>query len=295
MSKHLVYILIVSAILTACSTTKYLAPNQKLYGGGKVQFADTAGNVTKKDAKGLSDELEDLLRPHPNSKILGMRVKLWIYYKTKTTKKKGFRHWLNTKFGQPPVLISQVDVDKNSQILQSRLQNESYFQAQVSGDTTSKGKIAKAIYTVEPGSNYTIRSVYFPTEKSDVDTAVAGTKSKTLFVVGNNYNLDIVKSERIRIDAQLKEEGFYYFAPEDLIMRVDSTVKGHQVDIYVKVKDETADQARRIYKINNIYVYPHYTIRDTSLKLDSAVKYRWYNVIDPKNTVRPFVLKNSVL
>ena len=260
-----------------------------------MQFADTAGNVTKKDAKGLSDELEDLLRPHPNSKILGMRVKLWIYYKTRTNKKKGLRHWLNTKFGQPPVLISQVNVDKNAQILQSRLQNESYFQAQVSGDTASKGKIASAIYTVEPGSDYTIRSVYFPTGKSDVDTAVAGTAKKTLFVIGNDYNLDIVKSERIRIDAQLKEEGYYYFAPEDLIMRIDSTIKDHKVDIYVKVKDETADQARRIYKINNIYVYPHYSIRDTSLKLDSAVKYRWYNVIDPKNTVRPFVFKNSVL
>ncbi|MGZ3767170.1 MAG: translocation and assembly module lipoprotein TamL, partial [Mucilaginibacter sp.] len=70
---------------------------------------------------------------------------------------------------------------------------------------------------------------------------------------------------------------------------------GHQVDIYVKVKDETADQARRIYKINNIYVYPHYTLKDTSLKSDSAIKYRWYSVIDPKNTIRPFVFKNSVL
>lgn len=295
MSRHLVYILIFSALLTACSTTKYLAPNQKLYGGGKVQFADSAGNVTQKDVKGLSDELTGLLRPHPNSKILGMRVKLWIYYKTRTNKKKGLRHWLNTKFGEPPVVISQVDVDKNSQILQSRLQNESYFQSQVNGDTTSKGKIAKAIYTVEPGPDYTIRSVYFPTGTSNVDTAVAGTAKKTLFVIGNDYNLDIVKSERIRIDARLKEEGFYYFAPEDLIMRIDSTVKDHKVDIYVKVKDETADQARRIYKINNIYVYPHYTIRDTSLKLDSAVKYRWYNVIDPKSTVRPFVFKNSVL
>src|ERR1700756_4518533 len=128
MNLKLRYIFILSFVLTACSTTKYLAPNQKLYGGGAVKFADTAGNVTAKDAKGMSDELTDLLRPHPNSKILGMRVKLWIYYKTKTTKKKGFRHWLNTKFGQPPVLISEVDVDKNSQVLQSRLQNESYFQ-----------------------------------------------------------------------------------------------------------------------------------------------------------------------
>ncbi|MDB5024611.1 MAG: BamA/TamA family outer membrane protein [Mucilaginibacter sp.] len=295
MTKHLGYILILSLVLGSCSTTKHLAPGQKLYDGGKVTFADTAGNVTPKDAKAIGAELKGLLRPKPNSKILGMRVKLWIYYKTKTNKKKGLRHWLNTKFGQPPVLISEVDVDKNSQILQNRLQNEGYFQSQVSGDTTSKGKIARAIYTVEPSVNYTIRHVVFPTGKEALDTAIAGTAKQTLFVTGNDYNLDVIKSERIRIDARLKEEGFYHFAPENLIMRVDSTVKGHMVDIYIKVKDETPDAARRIYKINNIYVYPHYTLKDTSAKLDSAVKYRWYYVIDPKNTVRPFVFKNSVL
>jgi outer membrane protein insertion porin family len=295
MTKYLRYLLFLSLILSACSTTKYLAPGQKLYNGGEVKFADTAGNVTSKDAKAISEELTGLLRPRPNSKILGLRVKLWIYEKTKTTKKKGFRHWLNTKFGQPPVLMSDVDVDKNSQVLQSRLQNEGYFQSQVSGDTTSKGEIAKAIYTVEPSQNYAIRKIAFPTGKDDLDTAVAGTAKQTLLVVGNNYNLDVIKNERTRIDARLKEEGFYYFSPENLIMRVDSTVINHQVDIFIKVKDETPNQARRIYKINNIYVYPHYTLRDTALKLDSVVKYRWYNVIDPKNTVRPFVFKNSIL
>ena len=295
MTKYLIYILFLSIILNSCSTIKYLAPGQKLYTGGEVKFADTAGNLTAKDAKELGQELKGLLRPRPNGRFLGLRVKLWIYDKTKTTKKKGFSHWLNTKFGEPPVLISEVDIDKNSQILQSRLQNESYFQSQVNGDTTSKGKLAKAIYTVEPSSNYTIRKIAFPNGKDDLDTAIAGTANKSLLVIGNNYNLDVIKNERIRIDAQLKEEGFYYFAPENLIMRVDSTIKGHEVDIYVKVKDETPDKARRIYKINNIYVYAHYTLRDTSLKTDSAVKYRWYNVIDPKNTVRPFVFKNSVL
>ncbi|MGZ3831985.1 MAG: translocation and assembly module lipoprotein TamL [Mucilaginibacter sp.] len=295
MTKYLIYILFISVVLYSCSTTKYLAPGQKLYTGGAVKFADTAGNVTDKDAEEISEELKGLLRPRPNAKILGLRVKLWIYDKTKTKKKKGFSHWLNTKFGEPPILISDVDVEKNSQILQSRLQNEGYFQSLVSGDTISKGKTAQAIYTVQPSPNYTIHKVIFPTGKDDLDTAIAGTSKQTLLVAGNNYNLDVIKNERVRIDAHLKEEGFYYIAPENLIMRVDSTVKGHQVDIYVKVKDETADQARRIYKINNIYVYPHYTLKDTSLKSDSAIKYRWYSVIDPKNTIRPFVFKNSVL
>jgi outer membrane protein assembly factor BamA len=295
MTRYIKYLFLLSVFLYACSNTKYLAPNQKLYTGSKVIIPDTDQNVTTKDAKGISSELNGLVRPRPNSKILGLRVKLYIYNITKTKKKKGLRHWLNTKFGEAPVLISDVNVDKNSQILQSRLQNEGYLQAMVSGDTVTKGKTASAVFNVDPEPNYTVNQVFFPTEKDPVDTAVAGSAKETLFKIGDNYNLDIIKNERVRIDSRLKEEGFYYFAPEDLIMQVDSTVSGHKVNIYVKVKPETSDEARRIYTINNIYVYPHYTARDTALKLDSANKYKWYYVVDTKHTFKPFTFENSVL
>ncbi|MDB5130258.1 MAG: hypothetical protein JWR02_7 [Mucilaginibacter sp.] len=243
----------------------------------------------------MKSELEGLLRPKPNGKILGLRVKLWIYEKTKTTKKTGLRHYFNSHFGEPPVLLSSVDLNKNSSILQNTLQNESYFQAQITADTVIKNKTAKAVYTATPGPAYIIRKLAFPAGKDPVDTAVAGTAGQSLLKVGDKYNLNVIKDERIRIDARLKEEGFYYFAPEDLIMRVDSTGKDHHVDIYVTVKNTISGLARNIYSIRNIYVYPNYSLKDTSLKLDSAVRYQWYNVIDPKNTVRPFVFKNTVL
>jgi outer membrane protein insertion porin family len=131
------YIFILVAVLaSACSTTKYLAPGQKLYTGGEVKIADK--NTKKSEAKALSGELKGLLRPGPNSSILGLRVKLYIYEKTKTNKTKGLKHYLNTHLGQPPVLASAVDLEKNSSILQNRLQNEGYFLAQVSGDTIGK-------------------------------------------------------------------------------------------------------------------------------------------------------------
>jgi len=280
-------------LLCGCSTTKYLQPGQKLYDGAQVKITDK--NTTKKEAGDLQDEMEGLVRPKPNSKVLGLRVKLWIYDKTQTKKKRGLRHYLNTHLGEPPVLIGSVDVEKNAGIMQNRLQNESYFIAQVTGDTVSKKQIAKAVYMIQTGPSYHYRSITFPKDNDDLDTAVTGTSVKTLLKAGDKFNLDLIKAERVRIDARLKEEGFYYFSPENLIMQYDSTVANHQVDMWVKVKPETPDQARWIYSIRNIYVYPHYTLKDTSLKLDSAVKYRWYNVIDPKNTVRPFVFKNSVL
>jgi len=294
MTRYKYALILIAIFLSACSTTKFLAPGEKLYNGAQVKL--TADTSTKKSEAGdLKDQMEGLVRPKPNSKILGLRFKLWVYDKTRTNKTKGLRHYLNTHMGEPPVLISSVDVDKNSSILQNRLQNEGYFLAQVAGDTVSKNKIAKVIYTIQTGPAYHYRSITFPKINDDLDTAVTGTSAKTLLKPGDKFNLDLIKAERVRIDARLKEEGFYYFAPEDLIMQYDSTVAGHKVDLFVKVKDATPDEARWIYSVRNIYVYPHYTLKDTSLKLDSAVKYRWYNVIDPKNTFRPFTFKNSVL
>jgi len=294
MARYKYFLIAITIFLSACSTTKFLAPGQKLYDDAQVKL--TADTSTKKSEAGdLKDEMEDLVRPRPNSKILGLRFKLWVYNKTRTKKTKGLAHYLNTHIGEPPVLISSVDVDKNRSILQNRLQNEGYFLAQVAGDTVSKNKIAKVVYTIQTGPAYHYRSITFPKINDDVDTAVTGTSAKTLLKPGDKFNLDVIKTERVRIDARLKEEGFYYFAPEDLIMQYDSTVGGHKVDLFVKVKDATPDEARWIYSVRNIYVYPHYTLKDTSLKLDSAVKYRWYSVIDPKNTFRPFTFKNSVL
>ncbi|MGZ3755629.1 MAG: translocation and assembly module lipoprotein TamL [Mucilaginibacter sp.] len=294
MSKFTYIFLFIAIVLSACSTTKFLPPGQKLYAGAQIKVDDK--QVNKSTSKAIVEELEDLTRPKPNSRILGLRFKLWVYDKTKTNKVKGLRHYLNTHFGEPPVLASSVDLVKNSTVLKTRLQNEGYFVTQVNGDTTSKNRIVKATYHVQTGPAYHYRKVEFPQGRNDLDTAITGTSKQSFLKPGGQYNLDVIKNERTRIDAKLKEEGFYYFAPEDLIMQYDSTSAGnHQVDMFVKVKPTTPDEARWIYKIRNIYVYPHYTIKDTSLKLDSAVKYRWYNVIGGKKTVNPYVFKNTVL
>jgi outer membrane protein insertion porin family len=290
MGKRFIYILIIAAFVSACSNTKYLVNNQKLYTGPEVKV-DTA-EITKSDQKFIASEMADLVRPAPNSSILGLRVKLWIYNKTHA--RRNFIQKIFSGYGEKPVLIGDVDVVKNSQIMQNRLQNEGFFQAQASGDTLSKGKTAKAVFTVHAGPSYSIHGIHFPTGKGDLDTAVAGSAKQTLLITGNNYNLDIIKGERIRIDARLKEEGFYYFAPEDLIMQIDSNITKHEVDVFVKVKDATADRAKRIYSINNIYIYPNYTLRDTSLMLDKAEPYRNYFVVQKREYVRDFVFKNVV-
>jgi outer membrane protein insertion porin family len=292
MIKRIIYLLLLIVLFNACSTTKYVPANEKLYTGGTVKVEDKV--IPNSDAKALSSEMKALIRPKPNSSILGLRVKLWLYFKTKN--RSNFIQRFLSKYGEPPVYVSQVDLEKNSTIMQNRLQNESYFQATVSGDTVGKKKTAKAIFTALPGPSYTIRKITFPAATDNsLDTAVKGTMAQTFLKVGDKYNLDVIKAERIRIDTRLKDEGFFYFSPDHLIIRVDSTIANHKVDMVVKIKETTPEQAREIYKIRDIYVYPNYSLRDTSLKLDSAKAYRWYHIIDPRKTARPYLFANTVL
>jgi outer membrane protein insertion porin family len=292
MTKRIIYLLFLAVLLNACSTTKYLPKNEKLYTGGEVKIQDK--NIKKSDAKALSAEMKTLIRPQPNSSLLGLRIKLWLYYKTKN--RKNFIQKFLSKYGEPPVLVSQVDLEKNSTIMQNRLQNESYFQATVSGDTVGKNRTAKAVFTALPGPSYTINTVKWPAANDNsLDTAVRGTQKDTYLKQGAKYNLDVIKSERVRIDTRLKEEGFFYFAPEQLIVQVDSTLPGHKVDMIVRIKPETPERAREIYTIRDIYVYPNYTLRDTSLMKDKAIKYRWYNIVERRKSVHPYVFANTVL
>ncbi len=292
--KSIIYILSITFFVASCSNTKYLPKGELLYVGAKVNVE--GDSVKKKEKSILRDELESILRPRPNSSILGLRPKLWIYNITKTDKQKGIKHFLNTKFGQAPVFFSKVDLDYNVQLIENRLDNRGYFKGRASADSTAKRKRATAIYTVKPSFQYQIREVKFPTDSSKLGLALAETKETTFFKAGEPYDLDKIKAERTRIDAKLKEQGFFYFGPDYLLIQVDSTVGKHQVDLIMKVKNETPKPAKNVYNIGKIYVFPDYSLGDDSVQrnTDSLYKFKDLIVVDPKKKYKPQVFDRAL-
>ncbi len=78
MIKKLPYFFTLITLLTAaCNITKRVPQGDQLYIGGKVEIDDK--DIKKKEAKSLEADLTGLLRPKPNSSILGLRPKLWLY------------------------------------------------------------------------------------------------------------------------------------------------------------------------------------------------------------------------
>ena len=281
--------------LAACSNTKYLPKGDKLYIGADVKIKSRS--IKQKERKVLRAELIDLLRPKPNSTFLGLRPKLLAYNIAGTPKKeKGLRNWLRNKIGEPPVLASAVDVQNNRLILQNRMENRGYFQTIVTGDTISRKRKVKAAYQVSPGLQYLINAVHFNTDSSKLGKAITATAAKSLLKSGGPYNLEMIKGERDRIDQTLKEQGFYYFGPDYLLVKVDSTIGNQRVNLYVTVKPETPRIARNSYVIGEIYILPNFNLAQTQADTSksSAFLSKGFYLVDKDHTFKPGLFGHSM-
>ena len=290
--KSFAIFLVFVVLLGSCSTTKHIPANDKLYTGATVIVN---GAPTVRERKELRADLSGLTRPKPNSKLLGVPVKLMFYNMFYNAKKGLFKN-IRDKFGQPPVLLSQLDLDANIKLLQNYTENKGYFQAKTTGDTTVKRKKASAKYTVETGPRYSINKVQFPTDSSDLSLALAQTQKNSLLIPGNPFDLEVIRGERTRIDAIIKEKGFYFFSPDYLLIKTDSTIGNHLVDMYLTVKPETPQEARQIYRINDVYIYSNYRLNtarlDTSRENEQV--YKGYHIIDRRQRFKPYVFEETM-
>ncbi len=277
-----IYILIVVSCLAGCSPK--LPPGENLYVGSTVKIeGDTKG---AKERKALKSQLTGLIRPRPNSKFLGIRFKLWA----------NRIPFIGKRIGEPPVLASTVNFDKNTQVLQNRLQNKGYFQSIVTFDTVTKRRKTSVTFTAKVGPQYTIDSISFPVDSSAISKAIAATSNRTLLKKDDPYDLDIIKAERARIDGRLKNQGYYYFSSDYIIVNVDSTIGGNKVNMMVRLKPETPGDARNVYHINDIIVHADYNLAtDTSTKKPDSAVFRGYYIIDPNKKFKPIMFDRTLV
>ncbi|MDP9229334.1 MAG: BamA/TamA family outer membrane protein, partial [Bacteroidota bacterium] len=282
--------------IAGCSNTKYLPDNDTLYTGAKVTV--NGPRLKPKEKNQLRKDLTKITRPRPNSKILGLRVKLFAYnIAGKPKKEKSFLGQLKYKFGEPPALLSDLDLNKNIELLDNYMENRGYFQVAVTGDTIVKRKHARATYKVETGVQYKINDVVFEKDTTLLHTSVLAAADNTFLKSGDPYDLDKIIAERLRIDGYLKEHGFYYFNPDYIIVQADSTIGDNKVNLYVKVKPVTPPEAREVYRINDIYIFSNYSLNTvaTDTAKSNAFYYEGYYVVDKKKAYKPKLFRQVML
>ena len=280
--------------LNSCSNMKFLKEGQLLYTGAEIKINNDT--ISKKEKSALKDRLEENLTPKPNSTFLGLRPRLYIYNITKEPKKeKGLRHWLKYKIGEEPVLLSDVDREFNKKLVENYSENKGYFNVNANYDTIVKNKKAKVEYEVKTGSRYMMSDIHFVKDSSAINGYIQNIADKSVLKKGRPFDLDVIKFERERINNHLKENGYYYFSPDNIIVQADSTVsKKNKVEMFVKLKDNTPKIATEQFTIDKVVVFPDYNIEDVKggiyeipYNTDSLEIYRDLYIIDPKEKFKP--------
>jgi outer membrane protein assembly factor BamA len=289
--RELIFLLVVALLAGGCNISKYIPKDEFLYTGAKMK------SDSVKIQKSILEELEKTTRPIPNSNIFGLYPKIGVYYNQQKKKdKKGLFKGMLRKYADPPVFLSQVSTSENEKRISNVLFARGYLKADVKHEVVKKkDQRAEIVYHIRPGIRYKIRNILFPTDTSEIASDIRASAGRTGLKTGDYFDFDVLKNERTRIDNYLKERGYYFYIPEFILFRADSLHLG-TTDLYLKLIDETPEQAKKKWTISDISIYGNYTLdRDSIITKMKGRKDKSFTIVDKQERYRTDLYNRTIM
>lgn len=254
-------------MLYACGPTRHLNENQKLLTKVEIDFEN--------DAK-FEDDLLSLAKQKPNRKFLGVfKIYLGIYnlyYDKKNSK-------IKDKIGEPPVIYDSTLNESSAILMRRYLNNKGYYDNTVDYSHSLKKKKAKLTFNVNKGKRYQIKNIEYEITDSTIKRFFLQDSSKSLVKVDEPFDLELLKKERIRIEEQLKNKGYFKFSREFVVFEADTfeQKKSAHLDLNIKNVEDKFEETDSLieknhlrYTISQIIVRTNYALRDKVGDADSV-------------------------
>lgn len=289
------FLILICFLLAACSGVKHLPPGEKLYTGMKI-ILETKENFSKKEKKIIIANAKASVRPAPNKVFLGLRPRLWMYMAAGEDPANKFERWLK-KTGEAPVFISNVKPGISAEIMDARLFNTGIFKSYTGYQKVEKKRTASVIYTSHIHKPYTVKALIISFSDDSLHNAILSGEDKSFIKPGEDYNLDLLKSERMRIDALLKNKGYFYFNPDYLIFKADTSEADRSVTFRLTLKEDVPESALTVYRIGSVTINQNYSLNEESpdlVKESSMVENVLFQGRESTMNIRPEVLLKSL-
>jgi len=291
---HSFFLLIFASILmmlvSSCNVYRYVPEKDYLFAGSRISFTTNDKKATK-----LKPVLLAKTWPVPNKKLLGVPVSLISYSISKPPTGKGLRYLLHDKIGSAPVLLSQANPNDMRRRMEAQMHDFGFLNASVTDSVVHHNRKGYIDFRITPGTIYTIDTLIFPSDSSELSKAIAATSPGTLLKEGEDFTLENVKAERSRIDLELRNNGFFYFNPDLLILAADTNHK-NLVYASILVKPEVNEIARKKYMIRNFKIYSDYSAdRDSILQTEPYKQEEGFKYIDTLLRYKPVLFRDNIL
>ncbi len=290
--KKLIYSLLLISVAYSCSVARFIPPDEVLFTGSEIK-AESEERI--QNFNSLKQELDLTLKPVPNSKFLGMRPGLYFHYKASRDRPGFINKWLNKKFGEEPVYLSDVNPSRVTELLINRLENHGFFYSRVTSVLDSTPRFASIRYEAEIPKPYLLENFAIDGDSLPIYRDIEATLSKTAITKGARFDLELIKFERVRIDQELKQIGYYNFNPDFLIFEADTNqYDNKRFDLFLRLKKEVPKRALIPYTIDSITVYPNYSIASDSL-ITEVSAFKDLTIVQDKEFFKPKRLEPYIL
>ena len=292
-NKVIVFSFLVFISVSGCQIKKYIPEGELLYTGASLEI-ERPDDL--EDFKLVQEELEGLARPEPNSKILGMYFSLWAHYKSEKEKTSFINRFLNKKFGEEPVYLSQVTPSRTEELILNRLESRGFFYGSASSEINMRKKFADVVYKASVSYPYTLKELVLERDSLQIEHDIRDLLSETKLKAGSRFDLNTLNQERERIDEALKQKGYYNFNNDYLIFEADTNISdsARLFKLYLRLKNNIPKNSILAYQVDQIQVFPNYALDENETNLDT-LSLDGKDFIQGELVFKPRLLKDYIL
>ena len=254
-------LLIISCLVSACSTTKNLPEGEILYTGiQKIQIENE--DKSPSGVKTL-EEVNAAISVAPNNSLLGSAstripfpLGLWIYNGFKRYEK-GIGNWIFRKMAADPVLISTVNPSTRSKIGTNLLHDYGYFDGKVTYqiNETKDPRAQKISYRIDMGNPYYLDTVYYEGFNRKADSLIHARFDERIIRPGDHFDVTKLNEERERLVTLFRNNGYYFYRNDFITFLADTLIRPGYVNLKVVPKSNIPADGKRVYHIGKTSVH----------------------------------------
>ena len=256
----IVVLFVLTAMLSACSTTSALPEGEQLYTGmTPTEYTNYTKNA---HFNAVQEELDIVLATKPNASLFGspslkspFPVGLWIWnaFSPDTTK---FGRWITRVFGSRPITLSNVSPDLHATVGKNLLNKRGYFNNKITHELVpqSNKKKIKLKYTVNMGQLWTIDSLQYVNFPPDADSLIQASRPNAIIKNGDAFDVATLEQERQRLTSLFRNNGYYYYKNNDASYLADTTIVRGKVITRLQLADSINPIDLKQWRIGKITV-----------------------------------------
>ncbi|GGX06695.1 membrane protein [Aquimarina muelleri] len=270
-------------------------------------------SIKSKDSK-----LYNQISQKPNTKLLGIPIRLHIYNLASVNQDSLYKDWLTRKpnrekrmvnflskkqvdrlgiglirinewlksTGEPPSVINESKVKRSIKRLHAYYWNNGWFNIEADYKIHKKNnKTATVDYYIKPNKPYFIDSLNTKIESKVADSIYKLHINKSSIISGKQYKTSDIESERERLTSLYRNSGLFHFEKEFIKFDADTINTNHKVNLNLLIKnrsisygDSTYRTPFKVHKISKVNIFTDYSYQNRNQKPKDSTIYKGYNI-----------------